>query len=123
MSATHPVLALDEDRARVLHRRAAVAIDSLSLSAPDRGRWLGTLGSHWEMAGSDNRARIAYLAGARHFLGHYDQAEAERLYRLFVELLRSRQIPVEVGAFRAYMHVTLVNDGPVTLLLDSRKLF
>jgi D-tyrosyl-tRNA(Tyr) deacylase len=52
-----------------------------------------------------------------------DPEEAERLYRLFVELLRSKEIPVEVGAFRAYMHVTLVNDGPVTLLLDSRKLF
>jgi len=48
---------------------------------------------------------------------------AEPLYQRFVELLRSRHLPVEAGAFRARMAVSLVNDGPVTLMLDSRKLF
>ncbi len=48
---------------------------------------------------------------------------AEPLYRRFVELLQSRQLPVETGSFRARMAVSLVNDGPVTLMLDSRKLF
>jgi D-tyrosyl-tRNA(Tyr) deacylase len=46
---------------------------------------------------------------------------AEHLYRGFVELLRSKDLPVEVGAFRAHMHVSLVNDGPVTLVLDSDR--
>jgi D-tyrosyl-tRNA(Tyr) deacylase len=49
--------------------------------------------------------------------------DAERLYRKFVERLRAKGLPVEEGAFRARMKVQLVNDGPVTLILDSRKAF
>ncbi len=49
--------------------------------------------------------------------------KAEPLYQRFIDLLRSRRVPVEAGAFRATMAVSLVNDGPVTLLVDSRKLF
>ena len=45
--------------------------------------------------------------------------EAELFYRSFVDHLRSKELPVEVGAFRAYMEVSLLNDGPVTLILDS----
>jgi D-tyrosyl-tRNA(Tyr) deacylase len=48
---------------------------------------------------------------------------AEALYRSFVEHARRSGIPVETGRFRAMMEVDLVNDGPVTLLVDSRKLF
>jgi D-tyrosyl-tRNA(Tyr) deacylase len=50
-------------------------------------------------------------------------AEAERLYACFVERVRTSGLRVEQGVFRAMMDVSLVNDGPVTLLLDSRKLF
>lgn len=42
------------------------------------------------------------------------------LYQTFNELLRARGLRVETGVFGAYMEVELVNDGPVTLLLDSR---
>ena len=49
--------------------------------------------------------------------------EARSLYEYFVDKLRSRGIPVETGIFQASMAVHLVNDGPVTLLLDSRKRF
>jgi D-tyrosyl-tRNA(Tyr) deacylase len=48
---------------------------------------------------------------------------AERLYEEFVAAVRERGIAVATGKFRAHMDVSLVNDGPVTLLLDSRKLF
>lgn len=48
---------------------------------------------------------------------------AEALYRSFVERVRQSGIPVETGRFRAMMQVELVNDGPVTLLVDSRKQF
>ncbi len=48
---------------------------------------------------------------------------AERLYLLFAEKLRALGIPVSLGVFRAMMDVSLVNQGPVTLLLDSRRLF
>lgn len=49
--------------------------------------------------------------------------QAERLYEVFVEAVRARGITVETGRFRRHMDVELVNDGPVTLLLDSGKAF
>ncbi|MFP5073294.1 D-aminoacyl-tRNA deacylase [Neisseria sp. WLZKY-1] len=49
--------------------------------------------------------------------------EAERLYLLTAQMLRDRGIRVETGRFRTHMQVSLCNDGPVTLLLDSKKLF
>lgn len=52
-----------------------------------------------------------------------EPAEAERLYLLVVDRLRALGLTVATGTFRAMMNVALVNDGPVTLLLDSRKLF
>ena len=57
----------------------------------------------------------------------YDRAAspeaAKSLYDSFIDSLRSYGIRVETGEFRAMMDVELVNDGPVTLLLDSDKLF
>jgi D-tyrosyl-tRNA(Tyr) deacylase len=49
--------------------------------------------------------------------------EANRLYERFVGRLRPSGLPVATGVFRAMMDVLLVNQGPVTILLDSRKLF
>ncbi len=48
---------------------------------------------------------------------------AERLYDQFVAAVRQLGVPAATGTFRAHMDVALVNDGPVTLLLDSRKAF
>jgi D-tyrosyl-tRNA(Tyr) deacylase len=48
---------------------------------------------------------------------------AENLYELFVKKVRERGVKVETGKFRAMMDVHLVNWGPVTLMLDSTKLF
>ena len=47
----------------------------------------------------------------------------EALYERFVADVRAHGVHVETGRFRAHMDVALVNDGPVTLLLDSRKRF
>ena len=47
--------------------------------------------------------------------------EANRLYEEFVKSLRSLGMKVETGVFQAHMRVELVNDGPVTILLDSEK--
>ncbi len=44
--------------------------------------------------------------------------EAEALYNRFLEVLKSRGVTLESGAFGAMMDVALVNDGPVTLLLE-----
>jgi D-aminoacyl-tRNA deacylase len=48
---------------------------------------------------------------------------AEALYEKFVAVAQELGTPVETGKFRTHMQVSLVNDGPVTLLLDSRKRF
>lgn len=57
----------------------------------------------------------------------YDRAAppetARALYEAFVESLRALGASVETGQFQAMMEVELVNDGPVTLLLDSEKIF
>ena len=49
--------------------------------------------------------------------------EAQRLYEEFVRVLRAKGIQVETGRFQEMMDVYLINDGPVTLLLDSKKAF
>ncbi len=46
--------------------------------------------------------------------------EAKRLYELFCERLRALGLTVGTGIFAADMKVALVNDGPVTILLDSK---
>ena len=48
---------------------------------------------------------------------------ANLLYEKFNELCRQQGVQVETGVFRSHMQVELVNDGPVTILLDSSKLF
>jgi D-tyrosyl-tRNA(Tyr) deacylase len=50
-------------------------------------------------------------------------AEARDLYEALVRELQAAHVPVSTGEFQALMQVELVNDGPVTLLLDSRKEF
>jgi D-tyrosyl-tRNA(Tyr) deacylase len=49
--------------------------------------------------------------------------EAEPLYEYFLSSLRGRGLRVASGVFRAMMEVELVNDGPVTILIDSERLF
>jgi D-tyrosyl-tRNA(Tyr) deacylase len=48
---------------------------------------------------------------------------ALRLYEQTIELIKAQDIEVQTGVFAAHMHVTSVNDGPVTFLLDSSRLF
>lgn len=47
--------------------------------------------------------------------------EANRLYEEFVQAMRAAGVTVATGVFQAHMQVELVNDGPVTILLDSEK--
>ena len=47
--------------------------------------------------------------------------EARRLYEHFLSLARTRDVKVETGEFGATMEVDLVNDGPVTIILDTRE--
>jgi D-tyrosyl-tRNA(Tyr) deacylase len=49
--------------------------------------------------------------------------EARRLYAVFVERIRAASLRCETGRFQEMMQVELVNEGPVTILLDSEKEF
>ena len=57
----------------------------------------------------------------------FTQAEsperADELYQRVCRRMRDQGVPVETGIFRTDMQVSLVNDGPVTILLDSEKNF
>jgi len=57
----------------------------------------------------------------------YDRAAppemARQLYEVFLASVRANGIAVEAGVFQAMMELELVNDGPVTLLLDSERVF
>jgi D-tyrosyl-tRNA(Tyr) deacylase len=57
------------------------------------------------------------------FDGAAESARANELYELFCTALADSDIKVERGIFRANMQVESTNDGPVTMLLDSRRLF
>jgi D-tyrosyl-tRNA(Tyr) deacylase len=55
------------------------------------------------------------------FAAAADPAKAAALYEHFIETARRLGISVETGRFRAMMEVALVNDGPVTLIVESRS--
>jgi len=48
-----------------------------------------------------------------------DSDTANILYRLFIQKIKDRQFPVAEGVFGAHMYVELINDGPVTIMIDS----
>jgi len=58
---------------------------------------------------------LAYLCGS--------PEKGEDFYNQFIHRTREMGIRIETGIFRAHMHVESVNDGPVTILLDSRRIF
>lgn len=60
--------------------------------------------------------RPSFIAAAR-------SEKANELYEALVDGWRQRGVHVETGRFRAEMQVSLINDGPVTMLMDSTKLF
>ncbi|MDR2608741.1 MAG: D-aminoacyl-tRNA deacylase [Treponema sp.] len=60
--------------------------------------------------------------GRRPYYGEAADPEmANKLYEFFITQIRKQGIPCESGVFRTHMAVTYTNDGPVTILLDSRS--
>jgi D-tyrosyl-tRNA(Tyr) deacylase len=55
------------------------------------------------------------------FIGAAPPEQAEALFEQFVELARATGLRVETGRFQQYMQVEIQNDGPVTIMLDSRE--
>jgi D-tyrosyl-tRNA(Tyr) deacylase len=68
--------------------------------------------SQFTLAGSTRSGRRPSFGGAA------APEVAEKLYEHFADALRKRGIPVETGKFRADMKVELLNDGPVTFMID-----
>ncbi len=66
----------------------------------------------------------ADLAGGRRpsFIKAMKPEEAEKLYELFVKKLLEKNLSVKTGKFGEYMEVQIINDGPVTIIADSKKL-
>lgn len=55
------------------------------------------------------------------FTGAAEPKTANELYQLFCEELKKLDVPVQTGIFQADMQVELINDGPVTIIIDSLK--
>ena len=73
---------------------------------------------YWSFRSSLYTATAA-RAGVRALTKRLLPEQAQALYNYFVETLRRGPVPVETGVFQATMEVHLVNQGPVTILMDT----
>jgi D-tyrosyl-tRNA(Tyr) deacylase len=90
--------------------------DLMNLSLIDTGK-CALVVSQFTLLGDCRKGRRPSFAKAAR------PERAKRLYEHFVGLLRAKSIRVETGQFQEMMDVYLINDGPVTLMLDSAKIF
>ncbi len=90
--------------------------DRMNRSVVDAGGELLVV-SQFTLYGDCRRGRRPSFDGAA------GPDDGRALYEYFVRSARDRGIPVETGVFQAHMDLELLNDGPVTILLDSKKLF
>jgi len=90
--------------------------DKMNYSVLDIGGGILVV-SQFTLFGDCRKGRRPSYAGAA------PPQKARMLYEAFIEELRRYALPVETGRFQEMMQVHLVNDGPVTLLLDSQKRF
>lgn len=88
--------------------------DKMNLSLADTGGELLVI-SQFTLYGDCSRGRRPYFGGAMEPVG------ANEMYIKFVEYVKNSGIHTQTGEFGADMKVSLVNDGPVTIILDSGK--
>lgn len=109
-----------EEEARLLARKAVElrifpdAEGKMNLSLADLGGEVLAV-SQFTLAGSVRRGRRPSFDGAE------EPRRAAEIFDHFVGAVEARGITVETGVFQAVMDVHIVNDGPVTFVLDSRK--
>ena len=92
------------------------AEDKMNLSLADVGGEVLLVSQFTLLADARHGRRPSFVHAAR-------PEEAEPLFLRLKSLLEEDKLTVETGRFRTHMQVELVNDGPVTILLDSRKGF
>ncbi len=88
----------------------------MNLSLQDTGGQVLAVSQFTLLGDARKGKRPSFIKAAR-------PEEANALYRRFVELVKEKNIDVQEGIFQAEMLVRIYNDGPVTILLDSKKLF
>ncbi len=88
----------------------------MNLSALDIGGEILSISQFTLLADARKGKRPSYSKAAR-------PEEARKLYESFNKRLEGKGLKVETGIFQAEMLVEIHNDGPVTILLDSKKLF
>lgn len=102
---------------KVVHLRLFPdALDKMNLSVLDVDGGILVI-SQFTLWGDCRKGRRPSYASAA------EPAHARSLYDAFVEALRRYPVVVETGRFQEMMQVHLTNDGPVTLLIDSKKIF
>ena len=85
----------------------------MNLSAKDKNASFLVVSQFTVLANADKGRRPSFDEAA-------PPSEAESLYEYFIEGLKKHQVRVACGRFRAMMDVSLVNDGPVTFIMDSK---
>ncbi len=88
----------------------------MNISITDAGGEILSISQFTLLADARKGKRPSYIKAAR-------PEEANKLYEYFNEKLEDKGIHVETGIFQTDMLVKINNDGPVTILLDSKKLF
>ena len=90
--------------------------DKLNLSIEDVGGEILAVSQFTLLADARKGRRPGFTKAAR-------PEEANELYQCVISRIREKGIHVEEGVFQTHMVVSIENDGPVTILLDSHKLF
>ena len=106
-------------------KKLAEKISVLRIMSDDQGKMnKSIIDTKGEILVVSQFTLCANLKGGRRpdFFPAEEPKKAERLYNLFIKKLMDTKLRVKSGQFAAYMQVKLVNDGPVTFIIDTKNI-